>query len=81
MNPHFTHPHSCTVLVDECSLVTTSFLTRLQATSNTLTVVLRVPTRAHLVEQFIFPVVTQTTLVAKTKVYLAVVWQWTLVVT
>jgi hypothetical protein len=62
-NPHFTGPYSCTVLVDVCSLVTPFFLTGLQSTNNPLKVVLRVPTRQHLIEQLSFPVVTQTTLV------------------
>jgi hypothetical protein len=59
-------------LVDESSLVCKS-------SSNPLKVALCVPSRGHLVEQLIFPAVMQTTLVAaRTKVYLAVDWQWTL---
>jgi hypothetical protein len=78
-------PSSCTVLpgrlltplVDECSLVTppflpSFFLTGLQYASNLLKLVLRVPSREHLVEQLSFPVVTQTTLVAITEVQPAV---------
>jgi hypothetical protein len=42
-------------------------------------VALPIPSRGHFIEQFIFPVVMYTTLVAaRTEVYLAVVWQWTL---
>jgi hypothetical protein len=64
------------------SLVAPSFLTGLQSTSNPVKVVLRVPTREHLVGQLTFPVVTHTTLlVAITEVSISVVWQWTLVVT
>jgi hypothetical protein len=57
---------SCTVLVDEFSLVALSFLYYyslrsflfcLQSTSNPLKAVLRVSTREHLVEQFSFLVV------------------------
>jgi hypothetical protein len=71
---------SVSVLVDECSLVTPSFLTCLQSTSNPLKMVLRVPSREHLVEQLNFPFVTQMTLVAITEGHIPVVWQWTLVV-
>jgi hypothetical protein len=64
--------HKC-VLVHECSLVIPSFLTGLQSTSNPLTVVLLVRTREHLVEQFSFPVVMQTTPVVEiTEVHPAV---------
>jgi hypothetical protein len=56
--------------------------TGLQSSGNPLKAILHVPSREHLVGQLSFPVGTQTTLVvAITEVYLALVWQWTLVVT
>jgi hypothetical protein len=49
----------------------------LQLFSNTLQVALRVPSRGHSVEQFIFLAVMQPSLVVtRTNVYLAVDWQW-----
>jgi hypothetical protein len=47
---------------------------------NPLKVDLGIPARGHLAEQFIFLAVMQTTLVAaRTKVYLALDWQWTFI--
>jgi hypothetical protein len=61
-----TNPQSVRILNSHCPL----------SSSNPLKIALAVPARGHLVEQFIFLVVTQTTLVAAiTEVYLAVVWQ------
>jgi hypothetical protein len=63
----------------ELPFLADKFLLVLQSSSNPLKVALRIPSRGHLVEQFIFLCChTSDSLVAVgTKVYLAIDWQWT----